>query len=340
MDTRVLKLVKRPQLKQLSPEWFAARPSLVTASSAAALLIKDDLTCDSYINEYKIQDIFLKDKKCCNPYSSKKQYFTDKCIGSKFKGSVATYWGQKYEEVASNIYSVKMSREVMEFGLLLHPDLPWLAASPDGITPDGIMLEIKCPYRRTITGIPPFYYWIQCQLQLEVTDLEFCDFAEYEFVEFVSEEEWLDNETLDTKFLHQGLFIQIEEKNKDNLYLPEKNQYIYPHKNYIDNTKVLSDWSKTQMESLMTSIKPEFEGKLRFSIVYWKLATISIVRIKRDIEWFKNAKIVFEKEYKKLAYYKSGDNYKKLITEKKKHIDGSVINMNFNDDCFLSDDEN
>ncbi|RPJ65177.1 MAG: hypothetical protein EHM20_17905, partial [Alphaproteobacteria bacterium] len=173
IDPRVRKLIRKPQLKQLSPEWFRARPGLITASSAAVLLKRDSGTCDPYIEEYDLHDIFDKNDRCCNPYSTKTQYFLDKCQGSKFKGNVATYWGQKYEPVVTDIYSKVNNIQVLEFGLLVHDTIDYIAASPDGITTEGIMLEIKCPFRRKITGIPPLYYWIQVQLQLEVCDLDF-----------------------------------------------------------------------------------------------------------------------------------------------------------------------
>jgi hypothetical protein len=51
---------------------------------------------------------------------------------------------------------------------LLHPTVAHLGASPDGITPYGVMVEIKCPYSKTLKDIPE-EYWAQMQGQLEVT---------------------------------------------------------------------------------------------------------------------------------------------------------------------------
>jgi putative phage-type endonuclease len=175
MDSRVVELLKRRQYEQRTPEWYEVRTSLVTASSAASLLVRDKKTCEDYIKEYELEEIFKLDGKCCNPYSTKLKYFLDKCKQGKFTGNVATFWGQMYEPVVTDLYSLEYSTNVMEFGLMTHPKYPWLGASPDGICPNGVMLEIKCPYRRKITGITPFYYWIQVQLQLEVYNLEFKD---------------------------------------------------------------------------------------------------------------------------------------------------------------------
>ena len=181
MDQKVLKLIRKKQYAQRSEEWYKVRKNLITASSAASCLIRDIKTCESYVKEYRLEEIFDYNNKCCNPYSTKKQYFLDKSgYGSQFKGNIATFWGQKYESVVTDLYSNKFNKDVLEFGLIIHdnPEYSWLGASPDGITPDGVMIEIKCPFRRKITGIPPMYYWIQVQLQLEVCDLEYCDFVE------------------------------------------------------------------------------------------------------------------------------------------------------------------
>jgi putative phage-type endonuclease len=317
MDPRVEELLKRPQPKQLSAEWFAIRPSMITASSAASLLIRDDKTCDGYIKCFNLEDVFDKDGKCCNPYSSKIQYFLERCRGSSFKGSAATFWGQKYESVASDIYSNLNDTDVIEFGLLTHPRISWIGASPDGITPSGIMIEIKCPYRRKITGIPPFYYWQQCQLQLEVCDLDICDFTEFTFVEFGSPEEWLDDLTMirgeDLKF--KGLFIQIETKNPiTQEILPQDNNYVYPERSLLCKPNELIDWAKEKIALLSKTSK---DNQI-ITPVFWKVFTYCITTIKRDQKWFKDILPDFEKEWKRLEFYKRGDNYKLLLANPNK----------------------
>src|SRR6185312_2631385 len=152
--------------------WYAARKGKITASSVATLLYRDDKTCDSYIKTYGLESTFKKDSTAsANPFQHREETIQEKAGGkSKFMGNVATYWGQKYEPVATALYEQRTGTNIMEFGLIPHRTIPFLGASPDGITPEGRMLEIKCPYRRKITGIPPFYYWIQVQIQMEVCD--------------------------------------------------------------------------------------------------------------------------------------------------------------------------
>lgn len=313
IDPRVLKLLETEQYTQRTKEWYEARANLITASSASNLLTRNSKVCDKYIETFGLQDTFYKDDKCCNPYSSKLNYYLDKCRGSTFKGNIATYHGQKYEEVASNIYSVLTGKRIIEFGLIKHPTLPWLGASPDGITTDGIMVEIKCPYRRKIDGIPPFYYYIQCLLQMECCDLEVCDFIEFEFVEFKTEREWLDDVTLETPIHFKGVLLSIN-TSKSELPDPQFLEYIYAPKELLlvgDNvdTGALLDWKSTEI------IKRVIAGVdiNKIETIYWKVTDYAITKIERDPVWFKNVIPVFEKEWNLIKYYKKGDNYKKLL---------------------------
>ena len=93
--------------------------------------------------------------------------------GAKFTGSIHTRHGVIFEPIVQHLYSLRHKTELWEFGSILHkdPELYMISASPDGITPKGIAVEIKVPLKRPITGIPPKYYWYQMQHQLKVCKL-------------------------------------------------------------------------------------------------------------------------------------------------------------------------
>ena len=120
------------------------------------------------------------------------------------------HWGQKYEPVSILYYESIYSTKVDEFGCS-HSKYSFIAASPDGIICDqssnlfGRMLEIKNVVSREITGIPKMEYWIQMQLQMEVCDLNECDFLETKFVEYSSQEEYL----LDDETKYKGIILQF-----------------------------------------------------------------------------------------------------------------------------------
>ena len=81
--------------------------------------------------------------------------------------------------------------ELFEFGSIPHPELHMVSASPDGITPKGVMIEIKVPIKRHITGIPPIYYWIQMQQQMQVCNLDRVDFVECKITEYLNKNDFL-----------------------------------------------------------------------------------------------------------------------------------------------------
>ena len=55
----------------------------------------------------------------------------------------------------------------------------FLGGSADGVTEDGILVEIKCPLTRKIENKVPKHYMPQIQLLLEILDLDVCDFVQY-----------------------------------------------------------------------------------------------------------------------------------------------------------------
>jgi putative phage-type endonuclease len=157
MNPQVKALLEIPQYPQRSPEWFEQRNNAITASDIPTVLGE---------NKYKSAWSLLMDKCNANP--------------KPFVGNEATRWGTHYEDTAIEKYSQLRDKEVLSFGLLIHPEYPWLGGSPDGITKDGILLEVKCPLRRKIVhGECPEHYRSQVLLNLEICNLELAHFIEF-----------------------------------------------------------------------------------------------------------------------------------------------------------------
>lgn len=102
-----------------------------------------------------------------------------KVLKLKWGGNAATAHGTRLEPIARDMYDEKYGRKSHEIGLVQHPVYKWLGGSPDGITEDGLLIEIKCPLTRKIESKVPKHYMPQIQLLLEVLDLEECDFIQY-----------------------------------------------------------------------------------------------------------------------------------------------------------------
>jgi putative phage-type endonuclease len=112
-------------------------------------------------------------------FESPDAFVKKKVLRTKWAGNAATAHGTLLEPVARDLYDKTYGRVSHEIGLVQHRDHPWLGASPDGVTEDGLLVEIKCPLSRKIEPNVPKHYWPQVQLQLEITDLEECDFVQY-----------------------------------------------------------------------------------------------------------------------------------------------------------------
>lgn len=153
---QVLKLLEIPQYEQRSKEWFDQRSNKLTSSDVDAVLGN-------------------------NKYSSYNDVLFSKCGMSKpFNGNEATRHGQKYESEAIRLYCERYNKKTKSFGLLPHPTVNWLGGSPDDITHDGIVIEVKCPLRRKIVhGEIPIQYISQVKMNMEITDLDKAVFIEY-----------------------------------------------------------------------------------------------------------------------------------------------------------------
>ena len=99
--------------------------------------------------------------------------------------TAAMQWGIDMEPVARDTYSLGMGVDVEETGFHLHPKIPRLGASPDGLVPDNGLVEIKCPSTSNTLklwageDIDPRYNF-QMQTQMSVTGREWCDFVSFD----------------------------------------------------------------------------------------------------------------------------------------------------------------
>lgn len=94
-------------------------------------------------------------------------------------------WGIRFEPVVKQLYEARHASRIADVGRLRHPTLKRCAASPDGIVVEGPragrLVEIKCPVSRAIDERVPDDYYAQIQQQLEVCDLDLCDYVEAKF---------------------------------------------------------------------------------------------------------------------------------------------------------------
>jgi putative phage-type endonuclease len=294
-EKQIEKLKAIKQYEQKSEGWFKQRDGCLTATAVSTVI--DD-----------------------NPYEYPVELFLDKCGRKKdFIVSEPTHHGNKYEEIASMFYSYRNNIEVYEYGLLQHPIHKFIGASPDGIceknrydqnkhsypetkesvdnkelsTLVGRLLEIKCPYSRTILtkgkldgDMCPHYYYIQVQTQLYVTGMSECDFLQCCIKEYSCWDDFVDDShpRIDsiskTTGLEKGCIIQLFDKSKlsdPKCHLHAK--YIYPKKLHMTNSEIKQWIAEVFIEFGST---PDSKSHILVKPIYWHLRNFTCNLIKLD----------------------------------------------------------
>jgi putative phage-type endonuclease len=246
------------QPDQRTDEWYEFRHRIITASNLWKIF---DSEC--------VLNNLIYEK--CNPYIKH-----DKTPFINIYTSL--HWGQKYEPLSTLIYEMKNKTTIGEFGCIQHRKYDYIGASPDGINMDinnkiyGRMLEIKNIVNREITKIPKKAYWIQMQIQMEVCDLNECDFLETRFIEYDNYQE----------FCNDGdVYLSSDNKMKGKILMFYDNNIpiyeYYLHDVYGDYDK----WEAVQFEK---------HDKIMFMrTIYWKLDEYSCLLVLRNNKWFKEA---------------------------------------------------
>ena len=142
-------------MKQLSPEWFSARIGRVTGSSAGAIL---------GLSPFSSRDEVMR--RMVREYHGAE---------SEMKDNPALTYGRNHEGGAIVDFRIETGLDVGEVGFLPYED--WLGASPDGLTDDGGVLEVKVPFSLRKSEDPKFkslaeqpHYYAQVQIEMLCAD--------------------------------------------------------------------------------------------------------------------------------------------------------------------------
>ena len=280
-----------PQPIQRTPEWYQFRWNLITASNA----------WKAFETQNTINQLIYEK---CQPLKD----FTNDPVDEEIKmvnTNSTLHWGQKYEPLSVMIYEDMYSSKVEDFGCIKHPVYKFIGASPDGIIIQsntghyGRMLEIKNIVNREINGIPKKEYWVQMQLQMEVCDLDECDFLETKFTEYSDYQSYRNDSSLAS---FNGEEFNSYVTTKDGSY---KGIIIHfhtsdgsPHYEYMP----LKLWSPHDISMWEEKTVQKYESEpykytfLKF--IYWKLEKLSCVLVVRNKDWFKNNVGQLEKVWK------------------------------------------
>ena len=265
VENRLKWIDNQPDIPQRSKAWYDYRHGVITASSMHQIFHTES----SWLIVLKEKVLPLK----------------------QFKTNAACAHGIKYEFVAQCIYEKKFGVKIKEYGCIKHPYINYIGASPDGIVREsddpkmkGRMLEIKCLYSRIMTGVPLYKYWIQVQIQLEVCNLEYCDFLECKINDSHNENDF---------------YIALCEKKMPNEFYGIVIEYThdfaseskcYKYSLLGQSVDELKEWKNNTIDELLEDHSVEFN-----KISYWNLDKCSVRTIKRNREWFNSVKSIIEK---------------------------------------------
>ena len=299
MTQKIQTLREKPQPDQRTPEWYARRNNLITASAASK----------AFGSQASVNQLVYE--KCKN-YSAATGGSGSGSGGSgsggsgngPLQGSVNSplHWGQRYEPLTVMLYERRNNTRLGEFGCIQHDTYSFIGASPDGINIDpvspiyGRMVEIKNIFNREISGSPKEEYWVQTQIQMEVCDLDECDFVETRFKEYDSEADYLadtlphdDRPGYSGNGNEKGIILWFQTApalTQDGYVSPPIQLYEYAP---IGATAVeYADW-----EALMFA-KHESRGNIWVRTIYWYLDEYSCVLVRRNRLWFSEAVKVLE----------------------------------------------
>jgi putative phage-type endonuclease len=318
MKTKIKYLKDIPQPEQRTTEWYNFRYKYLTASNIWKAFISEST---------RNQLIYEK----CKPLNVEKYNIVST--------DTPMHWGVKYEPLSIMFYERIYKTKISDFGCIPHKSLSFLAASPDGINTletserFGRMVEVKNIVNREIDGNPKMEYWIQMQVQMEVCDLNECDFLETRFIEYDSfadfESDGSYSLTLDGK--KKGVIIMYFTKDKQ------------PHYEYAPlglSKSAFEKWEEENIRLNETTLEMTW-----IKNIYWKLDELSCVLVLRNKLWFSYAVPILENVWSTIekernnGYIHRAPNKRLKITKSNSDFNGNINKCYINIDSLENDTE-
>lgn len=279
LEEKINILKNQHQPEQRTQEWHEFRNTIMTAS-----------------NIYKI-------------FGSQSQYnsfICEKCLPPKIdtfnNTNGARHWGQKYEPLTIQIYEELYNTKVSEFGCIRHSKYPYIGASPDGIVSGdnyfGRMIEVKNIVNRVITGIPIESYWVQMQIQMEVCDLDICDFIETRFKECETIDMWKNVCSEKIKgIVISNVPVRV---SVENINIIPNYEFIIFKEGVNEIDAFIEQWRSNTME-----------------VKWWYMDEFSCVVVPRNKEWFRCALPKITETWNTILNERNGEKFKERLPKKK-----------------------
>jgi len=261
----VIALLNKPQIAQRTADWYTQAQKMLTASEFSSL----------YSSERQYANLVLAKALPPLPKTTSRLACPT--------GEMSPFdWGIRFEPVVKQIFQRRWSVKIVDSGRILHPIDTQLAASPDGLLLEGAartgrLIEIKCPISREIGGSIPFDYWCQMQIQMEVTDIDECEYLEVKLESAHPKNMKYAPENP----LEEGL-LWLMSKESGNVV-----EYSYAYTEEERSTMSTKGWSLHET-------------------IPWALVKFHTVTLQRDPKWFAETSGMREKFWKDVASARDG----------------------------------
>jgi len=244
----------RPQAEQCTEQWYIDRWNRLSGSNA----------WKAFGSQSQVNSLIYEK---CKPLNT-----------AKYKSvnvESPLHHGKRFEQVSTMLYEYLYKTKVEEFGCVPHGTHIFLGASPDGIVVNrdnpryGRMLEIKNVTSRKITGVPKEDYWVQMQIQMEVCNLNECDFLETEMFTYESYDDFAKDGSFQksTKDKYKGIIM---------FFLVDGSPY-YEYAPFQCSEEEYETWQ----EEMMVKHKEHTWN----CNIYYRIDTISCVLVLRNKIW-------------------------------------------------------
>lgn len=304
-------LISRKQITQRTEEWYAHANTVLTASEFSTILKKG-------ITRGKL--VLKKAAACAPEFNQQLAIPSDKMTPFD--------WGIRFEPVIKRLYEIIHNCHILELGRITHPTDNRVAASPDGIIDDasdnsyiGRLVEFKCPVSRDITDKVPEDYYVQMQIQCEVTQSARCDYVEAQFRSVYNNH--IQGPSGPTAFFYGTIWLAESENN--GMY---SRRYIY------------GEPRRTNITYLLTDYPPDLsDNENIIETIPWELMCYSEILVERDTEWYNTVAFPAMNEFwVDVAAAKKGEFV--LPDSKRKKKSPAADTLENNNTCLIIEEAN
>jgi len=298
---RLIELETTPQIEQRSDEWYKHAQEYLTASQFGDLLAAKRTRGKLVLSKVASNNTEEQQQQQSRRYACWTQEM------NPFD------WGIRFEPVAKMIYEELTKTKVRDIGRLVHSNAEFkLAASPDGIIEEdnsdahirlGNLVEFKAPISRQIEiGVIPKQYWAQMQIQMEVANVDICDYFE---IVLRSPTRSSSIPTIEGPVQYSG-YVYTVGKYQPPYEDPQPFRYIFSKLN----------------EDLSNSIPLE-EGETILETTPWGLLGYNLVSVLRSTSWFESMKPLLSEFWNDVALAKEGKFV--LVESRRKNTNTCLI---------------